>query len=81
MIAKQTVYLNDSRSAAVPDGDPNAKFLLVRKGSEIDEKSVKDIDGALELATSEAKEGKTKTVSEKPADSKPAAKPTKAKKK
>lgn len=35
MIAKQTVFLTGDRKQAVPEGHPDAKFLLVREGSEI----------------------------------------------
>lgn len=35
MIAKQTHYLTEDRSKAVPEGHKDAKFLLVQKGQEI----------------------------------------------
>jgi len=37
MIAKQTVFLTGDRSKAVPEGHADAKFLLVREGSSIED--------------------------------------------
>jgi hypothetical protein len=37
MIAKQTVFLTGDRSEAVPEGHKDAKFLLVREGSMIED--------------------------------------------
>lgn len=37
MIAKETLFLNADKSKAVPQGDKDARFLLVREGQEISE--------------------------------------------
>lgn len=55
MIAKQSVYLNADRTAAVHEGHADAKFLLVREGGEVEEALVEKYDGALDLVNSEAK--------------------------
>lgn len=46
MIAKQTVFLTEDRSTVVPEGDPKAKFLLVREGNEISDALVEKHDCA-----------------------------------
>lgn len=51
MIAKQTVYLTGDRSKVVPEGDKDARFLLVREGHEINEALVEQHD-ALDLVNS-----------------------------
>lgn len=51
MIAKQSVFLNSDHSKAVPEGDPDAKFLLVRAGHDISEAQVERYD-ALNLVNS-----------------------------
>lgn len=54
MIAKQSVYLTADRSKAVPESDPEAKFLLVREGHEIEEALVEK-HSALDLVNSASK--------------------------
>lgn len=56
MISKQNVYLNGDRSRAVPEGDEDAKFLLVREGHSIEEGEAEKYDGALDLIGSAAKQ-------------------------
>lgn len=55
MIAQQSVYLNAARTHAVPENHPAAKFLLVRVGTDVDEKTLAQYGGAVALANSEAK--------------------------
>jgi hypothetical protein len=55
MISKQTIYrTQDGR--AVPEGDKDARFLIVRAGSEISEKEIAKFEGAAELAGAEIEE-------------------------
>lgn len=56
MIAKQTVFLTGDRSKAVPEGHPEARFLLVREGHDINEALVEQHD-ALDLVNSKAVPG------------------------
>lgn len=35
MIANKTLFLTEDRQSVVPEGDPKAKFLLVREGNEL----------------------------------------------
>lgn len=49
MIAKQTVFLSSDRSKAVPEGDADAKFLLVREGHEIEPETAEKYEGAVDL--------------------------------
>lgn len=58
MIAKQTVYLDATKTKAVPEGHADARFLLVREGAEIDEKEFEQYEGADKLIGSEAKHAK-----------------------
>lgn len=53
MIAKQTVFLNAARNKALPEGDSGARFLLVRRGHDIEQSSLSKYPGALELVNSE----------------------------
>lgn len=55
MISKQTVYLNENRTKAVAEGDPGARFLLVREGMEIDLALAEKYDGATDLIGSASK--------------------------
>lgn len=52
MISKQTVFLNADRTNAVKEGDPKARFLLVRQGHEIAESIVEKYSGAAALVGS-----------------------------
>lgn len=52
MIAKQTVYLDESRKKAVLAG-PTARFLLVHQGQEIPEARYKDVEDAEALIGAE----------------------------
>lgn len=53
--SKQAVYLDASRTKVFPENHPEAAFLLVGAGAEIDEKEVEKYDGADKLIASEAK--------------------------
>jgi hypothetical protein len=53
--SKQAVYLDGSRKKAVPENHPDAAFLLVGAGCEIDEKEVDKYEGADKHIASEAK--------------------------
>lgn len=55
MIAKQTVYLTEDRKNAVPEGDKDARFLLVRAGHEVNEAELEKYEGAQDLVTTESK--------------------------
>lgn len=46
MKATATVYLNQDKSKAVAEGDKDAKFLLVKEGSEISDADVEKYDVA-----------------------------------
>lgn len=54
MIAKNTVYLSEDRKTAVAEGDPAARFLLVRAGSEIADAALDKYEGAAELVSKAA---------------------------
>lgn len=58
MIAKQTVFLNATRDKAVPEFHEDARSLLVRAGSEVDENVLSQYEDAEDLVNSEAKEAK-----------------------
>lgn len=49
MTAKQTVFLTEDRTKAVPAGHPNARFLLVREGLEIEPSQFEHYEGAAAL--------------------------------
>jgi hypothetical protein len=49
MIAKASVYL-DAEGKPVPEGDKNAKSLLVREGCEIPDTQLAKYEGAAEIA-------------------------------
>lgn len=85
MIAKQTVFLTGDRSKAVPEGHPEAKFLLVREGSEIADaeaekhNAVALIDTPAKKKAAEPQEQEPPTIKEQPASSDtPSAAPVKA---
>jgi hypothetical protein len=54
MIASKTVYLAADRKTAVAAG-PEAKFLLVKAGHEIDQATAEKYDGAIALIGSSKK--------------------------
>lgn len=60
MKSNQTVYLNADKSKAVPEGDADARFLLVREGHELDDKIAEQYEGAIDLM------GKTASAPGKP---------------
>lgn len=80
MIAKQSVYFTSDRSAVVPDGHKDAKFLIVRAGTEIDDNKIRNIDGAEELASQEPAPQETQPTEPPKAKAPAAAKATPAKK-
>lgn len=49
MIAANTVFLNESRTKAVPEGSPEARYKLVHKGQEISAAQCEKYEGAIEL--------------------------------
>lgn len=53
--SRQAVYLDASRKKAVPENHPDAAFLLVGSGCEIDEKELAKYDGAEKHVAAEAK--------------------------
>lgn len=57
MTAKQTLYLDATRTKAVPEGDKDARFLLVREGGEIPDTLVEKYDVS-DLVSSAAKGAK-----------------------
>lgn len=81
MIAKQTVFLTGDRSKAVPEGHADAKFLLVREGSEIADKEAEKynavalIDTPAKKAPVEPQQTPPPNLKEQPASTTPAAVP------
>lgn len=70
MISKQTVYLNEDRTEAVAEGDPSARYLLVREGHEIEPAMAEKYEGAAKLigaGKSAAAEKKAEQSNEPPA--------------
>jgi hypothetical protein len=61
--SKQAVYLDASRKKAFPENHPEAAFLLVGAGSEIDESELAKYEGADKHVASEAKPYTTVTDS------------------
>jgi hypothetical protein len=55
MISKQTVFLTVDRKKAVPEGHKDARYLLVREGSEVEPAQLEEIDGAEGLVGSKRK--------------------------
>lgn len=53
--SKQAVYLDASRKKAFPENHPEAAFLLVGAGSEIEESELEKYEGADKHVASEAK--------------------------
>jgi hypothetical protein len=66
MKSNATVFLTEDRKTAVAEGDPKARFLLVRAGGDIAEARYKDVAGAAELIEGKSK----KTTDDKHADKK-----------
>lgn len=66
MFARQTVFTDEARAVAVPDGDKRAKFLLVRAGQEIEPSQYSKFEGAAELIEPEKAPAKTKDADETP---------------
>lgn len=73
MIAKQTVYLNEAKTKAVPDGDPSARFLLVREGHDVEPALVDKYEGAGDLVSSAPKQKKESAPAPSPSESQQAA--------
>lgn len=67
LTAKQSVFLTEDRKSAVKEGDPKAKFLLVRAGREIVQSEAEKYEGALDLINGDTKAEKhAKTEVEHP---------------
>jgi len=49
VIAKATVFLDETRTKAVAAGDPKARFKLVHAGQEIPQAQAEKYEGAIEL--------------------------------
>lgn len=75
MKSNQTVYLNADKSKAVPEGDPDARFLLVREGHELDDKIAEQYEGAIELMSQTASAPKESPAAAPPPPAKAPAKP------
>lgn len=74
IIAQNTVFLNAAQDAAVLEGDPTARYLIVRKGQEISEVQAAKYTNSLALILGEQKELELEATDPEEVDLKPAKK-------